>query len=76
MTNEDEPETFLIRTSGGPIPGTSEARGTTWPLPDVLPYPGGEYRKTGESLLPPDLPHVLRGAIYTWHPDDQETPDA
>lgn len=72
---DDRPEIFLIRTVGGPVPGTTQARGAEWPLPDVLWAPGGKYRKTSESHLPPDLTYVLRGAVYVWHPDELETPD-
>lgn len=70
-------ERFLLRTEGGPDPGTrvidGRVAGWTWPLPDVLHIAGGQYVKTSESQLPPQPRdgHVLRGATYTWRPDQQ-----
>lgn len=63
-------EQFLIRTKGGPHPGTRAVDVYPWPLPDVLAVPGepGYYKKSSESQLPP-MPadgRVLRGAEYEW----------
>lgn len=63
-------ETFLIRTTGGPHPGTrfTDDSQYPWPLPDRLGDDGGFYRKIRESGLPamPDDSHVIRGAEYEW----------
>lgn len=76
-------ERFLIRTEGGPRPGTrivdQETSPWTWPLPDLIPDYHGHYHKTSESQLPPQRrdSHVLRGATYTWQPatdEPQENP--
>jgi len=63
-------ESFLVRTKGGPRPGTKIADGWTWPLPELLLADGGSYVKVSESALPsmPDDGHVLRGAEYEWQP--------
>jgi hypothetical protein len=65
-------EEFLIRTNGGPKPGTRVVPEDVypWPLPEVLAIPGepGYYKKKSESQLPP-MPadsRVLRGAEYEW----------
>lgn len=71
-------ERFLIRTVGGPFPGTRVASDNeyAWPLPDVLEDPEmrGVYRKGTESKLPPQEPdsHIMRGAEYFWEPADGE----
>lgn len=64
------PERFLVRTTGGPNPGTRVTEGWAWPLPELLLAEGGQYIKTGESILPPqdDDSSVVRGAAYEWHP--------
>lgn len=73
--NEREP--FLIRTEGGPYPGTRTVylgdpddlgHPITWPLPELLWAGDGAYRKTLESCLPPqpEGSHVVRGATYIW----------
>jgi hypothetical protein len=64
------PESFLIRTKGGPRPGTKVAGDWTWPLPELLLAEGGAYIKVRESALPPmpDGGRVLRGAEYEWQP--------
>lgn len=69
-------EHFLIRTSGGPMPGgrVLDAESWSWPSPEVLPLPQdfaeqGEYRKVSNSQLPPTPgTHVIRGAQYEWVP--------
>jgi len=72
-------EKFLIRTTGGPHPGTrvvnaEGVRQYEWPLPEMLPAAGGHYRKVQESNLGPQEPGangrqlVLRGADYEWRP--------
>jgi hypothetical protein len=67
------PEKFLIRTVGGPHPGTRIAPADVmpWPLPDALPDERGRYVKRSESQLPPqaDGSHVMRGAEYEWEAD-------
>lgn len=62
-------EEFLIRTVGGPYPGTRIHPGP-WPLPRELPDPRrrGKYVKKSESQMPP-MPeggHIMRGAEYEW----------
>lgn len=70
-------ERVLLKTVGGPHPGTRivDTSVMPWPLPDELPDPdsGGVYRKTTESQLPemPSDGHVMRGAEYAW--DDAST---
>lgn len=61
-------ERFLIRTSGGPNPGTRVIDGWIWPLPFLVLAEDGQYIKTGESSLPPqdDDSSLLRGAEYHW----------
>lgn len=64
-------ERFLIRTDGGPTPGTRsvfESATWTWPLPARLPGLGGVYVKVRESGLPPqpEGSRVVRGAEYEW----------
>lgn len=77
-TPEPGQERFLLRTTGGPEPGTriidQQTTGYTWPLPDVIVTTGGEYHKTTESQLPPQPrdSHVLRGVTYDWHPHTEE----
>jgi hypothetical protein len=65
-------ETFLVRTEGGPHPGTRMADEAEWPwpLPDQLNDEGGRYVKISESDLPPqpEESRVLRGARYRWEP--------
>lgn len=67
-------ERFLIRTLGGPHPGTRvtpDCDRWSWPLPDDLNDDGGHYRKIRESDLPP-MPedgYVVRGAEYEWMPE-------
>jgi len=74
MTEEyDEP--LLIRTDGGPYPGTRSVKISEygWPLPDILPCLGytGYYSKISESQLGPISKgsHVIRGADYRWKED-------
>ena len=55
-------EQFLIRTEGGPYPGTRVSDGP-WPLPDELTAPTGRYVKVSESQLKEGSPHLLRGAL-------------
>jgi hypothetical protein len=64
-------EQFLIRTEGGPYPGTRVSDGP-WPLPDELTAPTGRYVKVSESQLKEGSPHLLRGAQYRWVPDSIE----
>jgi hypothetical protein len=61
-------ERYLVRTSGGPNPGTRVADGWAWPLPELLLAEAGAYVKTGESQLPPmaEDSGLLRGAEYRW----------
>lgn len=67
-------EVFLIRTVGGPHPGsrfvTQENGGEVygWPLPEELADEGGVYVKVSESQLGPVEPDaaVMRGAQYEW----------
>jgi hypothetical protein len=63
-------ETVVLRTIGGPHPGSRYVDTATmpWPLPDKLPDENGYYRKTSESQLPPQTrdSHVMRGAEYHW----------
>lgn len=72
MTEGEWHEPFLIRTVGGPAPGTrvSAAGEYDWPLPPTLNVPGetGRYVKKSESQLPAQAPdsHVVRGAEYEW----------
>jgi hypothetical protein len=65
-------EHFMLRTVGGPHPGTRVAtdQEMPWPLPDELPDEGGRYVKVSESALPPMSTdsHVMRGAEYEWRP--------
>jgi hypothetical protein len=65
-------ETLLIRTEGGPHPGTrfTESPPFSWPLPATLPDAGGRYVKVTESSLPAmgDGVRLLRGAEYEWEP--------
>lgn len=67
-------EQLLIRTNGGPFPGTRVlvSPPATWPLPERLPDPElrGVYVKQSESQLPPMAAdsHVMRGAEYEWEP--------
>ena len=79
----DDLETFLIRTTGGPLPGDRmvSSAAYTWPLPDVLPFippldstMRGSYVKTNESQLPPQAPDspIMRGAQYEWRPAEEE----
>jgi hypothetical protein len=65
-------ERFLIRTEGGPRPGTKAAEGIGWPLPELLLWEGGVYVKAAESPLPPQDggSHLLRGAEYRWQETD------
>jgi hypothetical protein len=59
-------ETFLIRTKGGPHPGTRGSPGP-WPLPTTLPDDAeAEYVKVQESKLPEAFPGIVRGALYEW----------
>jgi hypothetical protein len=66
-------ENFLIRTDGGPHPGTRVADPSvmSWPPPDSLPDDGGRYVKVSQSELPtlPPGSRVMRGARYEWQPD-------
>jgi hypothetical protein len=66
------PEHFLVRTKGGPNPGTRVAEGWAWPLPELLLANGGQYIKVSESQLQamPDDSHLLRGAEYRWQAGD------
>jgi|KBSMisStandDraft_5_1062788.scaffolds.fasta_scaffold1148476_2 hypothetical protein len=77
MTETEFREPLLIRTEGGPYPGTrtvyigAEGDGgelIAWPLPELLWAHTGAYRKILESCLPPqeEGSHVVRGATYTW----------
>jgi hypothetical protein len=77
MTEVQYREPLLIRTEGGPYPGTRTVRlgdegdegvAITWPLPELLWAHSGAYRKTLESCLPPqpEGSHVVRGATYAW----------
>lgn len=62
---------YVIRTNGGPHPGTRSHPGP-WPLPDRLEDEGGHYAKTSESQLPPEMdehPNIMRGAEYEWRAD-------
>lgn len=74
MVDEDGNEQFLLRTVGGPHPGsrvvTNGKDNFTWPLPEALLCEGGTYVKTSESQLPAilDSQHVARGAEYKWQP--------
>lgn len=65
-------ERFLIRTEGGPRPGTKVAEGIGWPLPELLLWDTGTYVKAAESALPPQAGDsgVLRGAEYRWQETD------
>ena len=69
------PERFLIRTTGGPNPGTRVIGNWVWPLPFLVLAEGGQYIKTGESSLPPQDgdSHLLRGAEYDWQAGDATT---
>jgi len=60
-------EQFLLRTVGGPHPGSRVSPGP-WPLPAELLDEGGKYVKESESQLPPQPPdgHLMRGAQYIW----------
>ncbi len=66
------PERFLVRTQGGPRPGTRVTDGWTWPLPDLLLAEDGCYVKKQESDLPPqpEGSRLMRGAEYEWQPGD------
>lgn len=70
----DEP--LLIRSFGGPYPGTRLVKISDfgWPLPDVLHGDGGRYMKRGESALPPmpEGSHVVRGAEYEWEAEGSD----
>ena len=67
-------ENFLLRTIGGPHPGTRIVGSSVmdWPLPTSLSDEGGTYVKTSESQLPPQTlaSHVMRGAEYHWKPNE------
>jgi len=65
-------ERFLVRTEGGPNPGTRVAEGWAWPLPELLLAAGGAYVKVSESQLPPmgEDSNLLRGAQYRWQAGD------
>jgi len=65
---------FLIKTKGGPEDGATRVIPRDmygWPLPAMLPLPGGVYLKISESQLAEESdsnPHVARGAEYQWMP--------
>jgi hypothetical protein len=65
---------YLIRTEGGPHPGTrvtdTERDLFTWPLPEALADEGGQYIKISESRMPEDAEsdNLMRGAVYKWVP--------
>ncbi len=65
-------ERLLVRTQGGPNPGTRVAEGWAWPLPELLLTEGGSYVKVSESRLPPmgEGSQLLRGAEYRWQEGD------
>jgi hypothetical protein len=65
-------ERLLIRTEGGPRPGTKATEDWQWPLPYLLLTEGGQYVKVSESRLPPqpEGSHLLRGARYRWQPGE------
>lgn len=65
-------ESFLVRTAGGPRPGTRVAEGWERPLPELLMTEGGQYVKVSESSLEPQAEdsHVMRGAEYRWQPGE------
>lgn len=65
-------ERLLVRTQGGPNPGTRVAEDWAWPLPELLLTEGGSYVKVSESQLPPmgKDSRVLRGAEYRWQEGD------
>lgn len=72
-------EPYVIRTEGGPHPGQRLIDGSkdwmTWPPPDILNDDGGHYEKVSQSGLPPMDPQtdrVIRGAMYTWVPDQPD----
>ncbi len=68
-------EQFLIKTTGGPYPGTRLVPEEIypWPLPEILPMDptkeyDGVYCKVSEGSATPynNHQHVLRGAKYEW----------
>lgn len=69
------PEIFLIKTEGGPHPGTRITDETQypWPLPGILGDTGGAYVKVSESNAAPQEPgsRLVRGALYQWFSEDQ-----
>lgn len=69
-------ETFLIRTSGGPLDGESRVVQQSvlgWPPPVNLPgvFHGGIYIRQSFSKLPDTVSDmgIMRGADYTWMED-------
>jgi hypothetical protein len=66
------PERFLIRTEGGPRPGSIVTAACGWPLPALLLAEGGQYVMISEIQPSPeqDQSEALRGAEYRWQPGD------
>jgi len=73
MNANGDIEYFVIRTKGGPFPGSRvvDSNLFEWPLPEILDMPeeidfGGYYEKKNESSLPPQkLGSHLTTAIFT-----------
>lgn len=64
---------YLIRMVGGPHPGDRQHSGP-WPLPDRFEDENGYYRKIAQSILPEDVPGVMRGAQYEWVAETEPKP--
>lgn len=62
------PERLMVRTEGGPNPGTKLSDKWDWPLPELLLADGGWYVKVSEGDLYCEA--ATRGARYEWQPGD------
>jgi len=69
-------EAFLIKTEGGPHPGTMvvDSDHFPWPPPGFISDVGGKYIKVSESPDPPSelgRMRTARVATYQWRTNEQ-----